>query len=449
MRHTHPGGCGSMKKLILAVTTLLAVGMAPPLAAVQWGADLSSAPRLATAGAQWLQDGQPADPLDLLAASGWRLLRLRLWHMPADPWQGLDSTLAFAARARAAGFDLLLDLHFSDSWADPGQQTPPAAWQGLPLAVLADSVRGYTRRVLERFAAAGAAPRWVQLGNEIDGGLLWPAGRVDGGWDTPTQWSALRQLLAAASGGVAEAFPDTAARPGRIVHLANSGWWIGCRRFLDSLTTADGPAFEAIGLSYYPWWHGAPSLLQETLDGAATRYGKPLWIVETAYPFTLGWDDDTGNLVGLEGQLLPGFPASPAGQQAFLEMLRARLAAVPGGLGRGLICWEPAWISAPQAGSPWENLCLFDFDGEALPALALPGRLDPLPPLVTAERTSAHTLRLSWPAVPAATAYRVEQAAEPGGPWTLAGETAALEWESPPVAGRAFFRVRSVGATPR
>ena len=417
--------------------------MVPETRAVMWGADLSSMARLEAAGAVWTRDGQPGDPLQLMAASGWSLLRLRLWHTPAEPWQDLDSTLALAVRGQAAGFELLLDLHYSDTWADPGHQDPPAAWQGLALPALADSVRAYTRRVLERFADAGVTPRWVQLGNEIDGGLLWPAGRVDGAWDTPAQWSALRQLLRAASLGVEDAFP-TGTRPGRLIHLANSGWLAGCSRFLDSLGTAQGPAFETVGLSYYPWWHGAPGQLQATLGGLAQRFGRDLIIVETAYPFTLGWNDNTGNIVGLPGQLLPDYPATPAGQQAFLEMLRARLAAVPGGLGRALLPWEPAWISAPLAGSPWENLCLFDFTGEALLALNLPGWLDPAAPRVTAALTPAHRLRLAWEAVPGAADYRVESAPDPAGSWTTVATTSALEWETEPAADRTFFRVRSI-----
>lgn len=417
--------------------------------ALPWGADLSSLARVEAAGATWTREGLPVDPFSALSDEGWTLLRLRLWHSPAEPWQGLDSTLALARRGQAAGLDLLLDLHFSDTWADPAHQIAPAAWNGLPLAVLQDSVRSYTRRVLERFAAADLVPRWVQLGNEIDAGLLWPAGRVDGAWNTPAQWSALRGLLGAASQGVEEAFPDSSRRPARLIHLADSGWEAGCRRFLDSLALPAGPAFEAVGLSYYPWWHGTPAQLQTTLNSLAQRFGRELLIVETAYPFSLGWNDNTGNLVGMESQLLPGFPASPAGQQAFLEMLRARLAAVPGGLGRGLLWWEPAWTSAPLAGSPWENLCFFDFSGEALPALELPARLDPGVPVPAIRLDAALTLRLEWPAVPGVSAYRVEGAPTPAGPWTELGWTSSCSWECGPAVGSACFRLRSQGALER
>lgn len=432
-----------------ALPFLLTSLLAPlPAAAVRWGADLSSLARLEQAGAQWWGDGQSVDPLEALAAGGADLLRLRLWHSPAEPWHGLDSTLALARRGREAGLDLLLDFHYSDTWADPGHQDPPAAWQGLATPVLADSVRDYTRRVLERFAAEDCAPAWVQLGNETDGGLLWPAGRVDGGWDTPVQWQALRTLLAAASQGVELAFPEGAARPGRLLHLAGSGWEPGCRRWLDSLSTADGPAFEGIALSYYPWWHGTPEALQGTLDALALRFHKPLFVVETAYPFTLGWNDNTHNLVGMESQLLPGFPATPAGQRAFLAMVRERLAAVPDGLGHALLGWEPAWIAAPGEGSAVENLAWFDFSGTALPALALPAQLDPGVPRLAVRSLGSARLRLEWEPVPGVEQYRLEAASAPGGPWSPLDSIGCCGWESPPLEGAGFLRLRSVAPAP-
>lgn len=430
---------------LLLLAGLLAAQQA---GAVRWGADLSSLARLEAAGAVWRVDGQPADPLTALAGEGAGLLRLRLWHSPSEPWHGLDSTLALARRGREAGLELLLDFHYSDSWADPGHQAPPAAWAGLAAPALEDSVRVYTRRVLERFVAEDCAPRWVQLGNEIDGGLLWPAGRVNDGWDTPVQWQALRRLLAAASQGVDLAFPDPAQRPGRLLHLANSGWEPGCRRWLDSLSVAGGPDFEGIALSYYPWWHGTPETLQGTLDALALRFHKPLFVVETAYPFTLGWNDDTHNLMGLESQLLPGFPATPAGQRAFLAMLRERLAAVPDGLGHALLGWEPAWISAPGQGSAVENLAWFDFGGEALPALSLPAQLDPGVPRMAARPLGSARLRLDWEPVLGVDHFLLEAAPTPLGPWSPVDSLGCCGWESPPLEGAGFLRLRSLAPRP-
>jgi arabinogalactan endo-1,4-beta-galactosidase len=412
---------------------------------LSWGADLSSLPRLQALGAVFTDGpGEPAEPLSLLRERGWSLLRLRLWHTPAEAWQGLDSVTAFAARATAAGFGWILDPHFSDDWADPGQQTPPAAWQGLSGAVLEDSVRAHVRRALAACAALGATPAWIQLGNEIDGGLLWPAGAVGGEHDTPAQWAALGGLLRAAAEGVELAHPDGDG-PRRLVHLANSGSGTACARFLDSLVAHDVP-FEGIGLSYYPWWHGGLDDLAATLSLLAGRFGRELWVVETAYPFTLDWADPTHNIVGLEEQLLPGLPATPAGQAEFLRRLRTVIAGAPQGLGRGLIPWEPLWTAV--GGSPWENLCLVDFGGAALPALALPGDLDPAAPQLAIRRLTGGLLELVWESDPAASGWRVEGALHPGGPWSPLADTTEPRWTTAPIGQQGWFRVRALGAPP-
>lgn len=331
------------------------------------GADVSNLPQVETAGVVYLDGGEPADCLTILKAHGVTTARLRLWHAPSDGHSGLDEALVLAARVRAAGLGLLLDLHYSDTWADPGHQTKPAAWASLPSAVLRDSVRAYTRDVLTAFGARDLAPAIVQLGNEITAGMLWDDGRVGGSFDTPAQWDNLTGLLRAAAAGVADAFP-TGPRPEVMIHLDRGGDNAGARRFLDHLMSR-GVAFDLIGLSYYPWWHGSPADLEANLADLAPRYGKGIIVIETAYPWTLGWFDDTHNPVGLPEQLLPGYPATPRGQGDFLTAVLAMVRATPGGHGRGVFWWEPEWIAAPGLGSPWENLTMFDGQGRALPAL--------------------------------------------------------------------------------
>lgn len=331
------------------------------------GADVSSLPLVEAGGAVFQVDDAPVDVFAVLRAQGLDTIRLRLWHTPANGEAGLAATLALAGRAQAAGCGILLDLHYSDTWADPGHQTPPAAWHGLAPAVLADSVRCYTRDVLVAFAARGLAPQCVQLGNEITGGMLWDAGRVGGAWDTPAQWDRLALLLRAGIAGIDEALPQ-GPRPQIMIHLDRGGDNAGARWFLENLAARD-VAFDVIGLSYYPWWHGTLAQLEANLDDLAVRYGKDVVVVETAYPWTLGWFDGTHNLVGLPEHLLPGYPATPQGQRDFLAALVAIVRDVPEGRGRGVYWWEPAWIAAPGFGSPWENLTLFDEGGRPLPAL--------------------------------------------------------------------------------
>lgn len=331
------------------------------------GADVSHLPRIEAGGAVFSAGGVPGDPIAILRAHGVNTIRLRLWHTPAAGRSGLAEVLDLAERARDAGCDLLLDLHYSDTWADPGHQTKPAAWTGLPFTVLADSVRAYTRDVLTACASRGVAPSMVQLGNEISPGMLWDDGRVGGAWDTPAQWANLAALLQAAIAGVDEALSG-ADRPEIMIHIDRGGDNGGARWFYDHLI-AEGVAFDVIGLSYYPWWHGSFAALDANLDDLATRYGKDLVVVETAYPWTLGWFDDTHNMVGLPEHLLPGYPDTPGGQQAFLASLLHIVQTVPDDRGRGVCWWEPCWIPSPDFGSPWENVALFDETGEALPAL--------------------------------------------------------------------------------
>lgn len=360
----------------------LATPLDPALRVV--GADLSFVPHLQSLGATFGKDGQTAPLLSLVAEAGITLVRLRLWHTPAEPRHGLDATVAFAHQLQDAGFDLMLDLHYSDTWADPGHQAPPSAWQGASTAALADSVTAYTSRVVGRFADEGIALSYLQLGNEINAGLLWDHGRVgwpNGPWDTPEQWSSLTSLLQAAAAGARTALPPGSATE-LVVHLALGGDNPGCRWFLDELAAA-GTDYDVIGLSYYRWWHGSLWDLRTNLRDLGPRYGKPLLVVETAYPWTLEGDDDTANFVTTGADLQAGYPATPSGQRDFLRDVR-RVTETSGGL--GVVYWEPAFIPVTDGpGNPYENLTLFDFAGDALPGLefglaAFPRRCHRAPP---------------------------------------------------------------------
>lgn len=335
------------------------------------GADLSYLPKLVAAGAEYRMDGRLMEPLEILRLHGYGVIRLRVWHTPEEAWHGTAATVSFARDVRAAGFDLLLDLHYSDTWADPGHQTRPSAWRDLGFPALVDSVREYTRRVLRRFEEEGAEARYVQIGNEISAGLLWNAGRVGwkgSAWDTPRQWARFAELLQAGIDGAREG-----RRPGEspeiIVHYDNGADNAGCRRFYDALVRR-GIGFDIIGLSFYPWWHGTLDELKANLADLAARYGKPVMIVEAAYPWTLGWADETHNFVGRPEQLLAGYPATAEGQKRYLEDLLSLISTVPYDLGAGLCYWEPAFVPVEEGpANPCENLALFDFEGNALPGL--------------------------------------------------------------------------------
>ncbi|MFQ5572132.1 MAG: glycosyl hydrolase 53 family protein [Rhodothermales bacterium] len=341
--------------------------------------DVSFLDELEAAGAVYRDGGAVDDALRIFQRHGINAVRLRLFHAPPSGQDGLPDALALAARAHALDFRIILDFHFSDTWADPGHQAKPAAWQALSYETLGDSVAAYTRSVLEAFEAQGTVPDIVQVGNEVTTGILWDEGRVGGAFDTPGQWGRFAELLQHAITGIRQA---VGAASSVMIHVDRGGDPDGAAWFFDRLT-AQGVSFDLIGLSYYPWWHGPLASFDETLDLLADRYRVPILVAETAYPWTLGWFDGETNIVGLPEQLHPGYPATPEGQAAFVHHVVATVEHTSSGLGKGVCYWSPDYVAAPGLGSPWENLALFDEGGEVLPAASalgggLPtGRVEP------------------------------------------------------------------------
>lgn len=337
---------------------------APAAASFYRGADLSFSPEIEAAGTRFTDQGQAGTPLELLQRRGLNLVRLRLWHTPASGHSTLPEVIGQARRAKQAGLAVLLDLHYSDTWTDPSQQTTPRAWQGLPANVLQDSVYQYTRRVLRALEAQQARPDLVQVGNELNGGLLWPQGRIQSAADYPALAALLRRGLQA----VADADPPHRIRT--VLHFAGP---VGAEAFFAQMQQ-QGVPYDVQALSYYPQFHGRSlPTLQQQLTGLVNRFGKDLLVVETAYPFTLGWNDYTHNTVGQADQLIPEYAATPAGQRAYLLALRQLMQELPGGHGLGFCYWAPEWVAfrGPTAtnGSAAENQALFDFTNAGLPAL--------------------------------------------------------------------------------
>ncbi len=331
------------------------------------GGDVSFLEQVEDGGGVYTENGEPADLLEILGNHGFNFVRLRVWVDPPDGYCDLESTLRAAARAKEAGLGLLIDLHYSDTWADPGRQSKPAAWSGATGEALRDSVRGYTTAVIAALGAQGTLPDMVQIGNEVTCGMLWDDGRVCDSFDTDGQWDAFAGLVAAGIEGVENAVgPDDDVQT--MIHIDRGGDNAACRWFYDNLL-ARGVDFDLVGLSFYPWWHGDLDDLGANLADLSQRYGKGIVIVETAYPWTLDWCDDTGNIVGPSADLLPGYPATVEGQRAFLSDLMAVVAGLPDGRGVGIFYWEPEWITAPSSGSAWENVTLFDFSGEVLTSI--------------------------------------------------------------------------------
>jgi arabinogalactan endo-1,4-beta-galactosidase len=335
------------------------------------GGDVSSLPKNEDRGAVYYDEsGARGDALTILADHGMNWARLKVWVDPADGYNTGPRVLETARRVKALGMGLLVDFHYSDSWADPGKQVKPAAWQGHSLAQLGQDVYDHTRDVLEALRDQDTPADMVQVGNEINPGMLLPDGSTD-------NWPALAQLLNSGARAVRDVSTSTRVA----LHLAEGGdnslfrWWF------DQAVT-HRVDFDVIGLSFYPYWHGSVADLRANVNDLANRYGKDLFVAETAYGFTLAGKDSAGNIFNSSLQQAGGYPATPQGQAQELRDVFAVMAQVPGGHGLGVFYWEPAWTAVngsgwdptdPSSGNAWENQALFDLDSRPLPAMSVLG----------------------------------------------------------------------------
>ncbi len=209
-------------------------------------------------------------------------------------------------------------------------------------------------------------PIMVQPGNEILGGMLWPDGRVDS--DSPEQWGKLAKLLDAGFRAVHDAQGKN--RIQTMIHLDRGGdnkravWWF------DHIN-ATGVKYDLIGLSYYPFWHGHLEDMRQNVNDLAKRYGKDIYIVETGYPWVI--EKGSGERVYNGPKLEEGFPATAEGQAGFLKRVIEIVRDIPGGHGKGILYWAPTWISPKGKHAPYNNMAVFDYDGNALPSAAAIG----------------------------------------------------------------------------
>jgi len=346
------------------------------------GADLSGVAKNEDLGAAYARaDGSPVDPVQAFADAGANLGRLKVWVDPADGYNDQAHVVATAQRIKAAGMALLVDFHYSDKWTDPGQQEVPAAWAAYTPEELADAVYAHTRSVLDALGEAGIVADAVQVGNEINPGMLWPLGQTydidpDDGVEG-AQFDNLALFLSAGARAVKDVDPETEV----VLHLTNINNGIDGLTWWYDEVTARGVEFDIVGLSYYGYWHGTLADLQQAVGTLSDRYDRDVLVVENAYPFTLA-DDPVSpweNTIDLESELVADYPATPEGQAAQFRAVQDVVASAPGGRGLGVVYWEPAWTAVPGAGwdprdpasgNAWENQAMFDFDGRALPALA-------------------------------------------------------------------------------
>jgi arabinogalactan endo-1,4-beta-galactosidase len=316
------------------------------------GADLSFLAQAEAAGTKFKDAGVAKPGLQIFRDHGYNWIRLRLFHTPATQARPLPNdlayTLALAKQAKALGYKFLLNYHYSDTWADPGKQTLPKAWENKTSAELVTAVFEYTRDTIVALREGGAMPDMVQIGNEITPGLLWPHGKLPQNWDT------FADLLKAGIRGV-DAGRAAAPRPHLMIHVDKGGDKVRTKWFFDNLLQR-GVEFDVIGQSYYPWWHGSLLELSENLAFMAETYRKDIILVEVAY-----------NWRPTEYRNHPApFPETPEGQRDFLDEVQRIVLATPHGLGKGIMWWEPA-----VAPGRLRARGMFDDDGNALPVIGV------------------------------------------------------------------------------
>ena len=317
------------------------------------GGDISLLPTYEANGA-WYMDGNNeriTDMLGYLKAQGLNSLRVRLFVDPSkatadEKGQGVRQDLEYVKtlgkRIKAAGFSLLLDFHYSDTWADPKQQITPESWQGLTDDQLKTKIYDYTKDCLQQMVAAGATPDFIQTGNEISYGMLWGARNASSSQlkkaypDDAPSWNRLLGLLGQAAAACREVCPQAKL----ILHSEFVRNISLLQKFYKGLNSAD---YDIVGLSYYPYYHGGLSQLELALNWLSNNIDKDVMIVETGYYYA--WQP-----TDISYDLSSTWPITPAGQQQFTKDLIATLKAY--NRVTGLYWW---FMEACENGLDWET----------------------------------------------------------------------------------------------
>ena len=355
------------------------------------GMDISTLIEQEVCGAHYYDNGKEGDLLEILKSYGANYVRLRLWNDPyaedGTPYgagtNDLEKTLVMAKRALKLDMGFLLDFHYSDFWADPGKQTVPKAWKDYGMERLEQAVDDLTKETMETLMKNQAAPTMVQVANELTNGLLWPTGKKP-------EFDTIARYINAGIRAVRSVDQDIPI----MIHLDNGGNNEMYREWFDNFIKR-GEDFQIIGLSYYPFWHGTLDELEYNMRDMAKRYQKELIVAEVSMGFTMESYEEYEELAPEERKgmatspkLVEGlqYPMTKEGQADFMKDVMGRISSVPKGC--GFFYWEPGWIPVPgcgwateaalaytgeagPGGNEWANQALFDYDGNALPALAV------------------------------------------------------------------------------
>lgn len=344
-------------------------------------------------GAKYFDGECEIDPLDAFVANGVNWMRIRIWNNPRSedgaPYLAgtcdLDHYVRLAKLAKSKGFSILMDLHYSDFWADPGKQFIPKAWQGMNIEQLEKAVYDFTELCLNTAEKNSVTPDMIQIGNEITNGILWPFGKIYNDETGKREYGNFLRLIGAGVRAARLISPETKI----VLHLERSNDKEVYQEFFSEVENA-GIEYDILGASYYPYWHGTPDEVFANLNNCKC-FGKDIMIVELGYGFTdqgyflngeqirLVVDPERAYIEGISDK----YPLTPEGQAAYIRHILE--SARKNGIA-GIFYWEPLWLPgegicwASEAGqkyiheegkstsNEWANQCLFDYHGQKLPA---------------------------------------------------------------------------------
>lgn len=299
------------------------------------GADVSWLTQMENTGVKFYNSsGTQTECMQLLKTAGVNTIRLRVWVNPAAGWNNTADVVAKATRAKALGMKILIDFHYSDTWADPGQQTKPAAWVGQDVATLQISVYNHTAAVMNALKAASITPDWVQVGNETNDGMLWPDGKAS------VNMANYAKFFIAGYNAVKAVSPTSKV----MAHVSNGYDNALFRWNLDGLK-ANGAVWDVVGMSLYPStanWTTLNSQCLTNMNDMVTRYGSEIMVCEVG----MSWDQATTC-------------------NAFLTDLITKVKSLSNSKGLGVLYWEP------EAYNSWQGYTLGAFDNSGKPTIAL------------------------------------------------------------------------------
>lgn len=278
--------------------------------------------------------GTEQECMALLKNIGMNSIRLRAWVNPSGGWNSTTDVVAKAIRAKNLGMKIMLDIHYSDTWADPGHQTKPVAWASQNIAALQTSVYNYTLDLMNALKTNGVTPDWVQVGNETNDGMLWPEGKAS---------TSMANFASLINSGY-DAVKAVSSTSKVIVHISN-GYDNSLFRWMFDGLTSNGAKWDITGMSLYPTsanWSSLNTQCLANMNDMVSRYNKDVMICEVG----MSWDQ-------------------PTACNSFLADLITKTKSVSNSRGLGVFYWEP------ECYNNWQGYSLGAFDNSGKATVAL------------------------------------------------------------------------------